>query len=185
MSTERLHTLAVRAKNGDTDALEELLRDQEIKHVIYNIANTKVGNADADDIYQDVRLKIFEKIHTWQERAKITSWVGTITHNACFDFLRKTKPDRIIVTAALPEMPVDAPQIQWLATQQMTAITHNAIQKLEGMCRQFMELYIVEGLDKKEIMTRLSVSRSAFYRKWNPCYNALLRTIQKKIRKKM
>ena len=49
-----------------------------------------VGNPpDAEDISQEVFLKVFRSFGTFKRDAKIGSWLYRITYNACIDYLRK------------------------------------------------------------------------------------------------
>lgn len=174
-----LQELALKAKHGDSDAVEKLLCHQEIKRVIYKVANEKVGQANAEDIYQDVLLCISQKLHTWQGQAGITTWINRITQNACIDFLRKTKPNWITITEKTPENSAEPEQFRKFSARQMLEITHTILQDMGAECRRLIGLYIVEGLEKKEIMEVVKLPKSTFHRKWKRCYNTLIQKIQK------
>lgn len=174
-----LQKLALKAKHGDKEALEELLGDQEIKNVIYKIANEKVGQANAEDIYQDVLLCISQKLHTWQGHAEITTWIHRITRNACIDFLRKTKPNWITITDKTPEDSAEPEQFRRISARQMLEITQTILQNMGAECRRLIGLYIIEGLEKKEIMEVVKLPKSTFHRKWKICYDTLIQKVQK------
>lgn len=174
-----LRKLALKAKHGEKDALEQLLCDQEIKSVIYKIANEKVGPANAEDIYQDVLLCISQKLHTWQGHAEITSWIHRITRNACIDFLRKTKPNWITITDEILENSAEPEQFRRISARQMIEITQTILQDMGEECKQLIGLYIVEGLEKKEIMEVVKLPKSTFHRKWKRCYDTLIQKVQK------
>lgn len=44
---------------------------------------------DARDLSQDIWIKIIAKLPTFQYRSHPTTWLYSITHNYCIDFLRK------------------------------------------------------------------------------------------------
>ena len=49
-----------------------------------------VGNrADAEDITQDVMLKVFGKLATFAGRSSFKTWLVRVTRNACKDWLKK------------------------------------------------------------------------------------------------
>jgi RNA polymerase sigma factor (sigma-70 family) len=170
--------LALKARDGNTEALEKLLVDQEIKKVIYKIANEKVGQVNAEDVYQEVLACISQKIHTWQGHAEITTWTGRITRNICIDFLRKTKPNWLMITDTTPEESVEPEQLQRTSAREMIEIAERTLLNMGKECQQLLRSYIVEGLEKKEIMGIVKLPKSTFHRRWKMCYNTLIEKIQ-------
>lgn len=177
--TSTLGELAVQAKHGNRTALEQLLGHQELKRVIYHIANAKVGHTNADDVYQEVLISISQKIHTWQGEAEITTWADRITRNACVDFFRRARPSRLLLLETTPENTVEPDQFRIFSIQEMQEITRNMLRKMGDKCWQLLNPYLVEGLDKKEIMAMMDLPRSTFHRKWKGCYELLVKKIQK------
>ncbi len=172
-----LYELAKKAKDGDSNALEQLLGHQELKLLIYKIANDKVGYDHADDVYQEVLLAIAQKLHSWREQADITTWVARITRNACVDFYRKLKPKQLIVTDTLPEHLVEPEQYTSYFTAEMVKIAHNAIEQMGEECRRLLTLYL-QGKTKVEILACVRLPRATFYRRWKGCYETLEDTIR-------
>ncbi|MGQ1787549.1 MULTISPECIES: sigma factor [unclassified Saccharicrinis] len=52
------------------------------------------NNVVAEDILQDVFIKIHLKKDLLKENDKITSWVYQITRNSIIDYYRKVKPEK-------------------------------------------------------------------------------------------
>jgi RNA polymerase sigma-70 factor (ECF subfamily) len=177
-TNKRLHKLALQAQTGDKKALEELLVDHEVRDMIYKLANTRVGSANADDVYQEVRLQISQKIATWQETIKFSSWIGRITKNACVDFFRKTKPNWIIVTDTFSEPQTEATQLQEILEQEMEEIAGTALQKLKEECQRLIGL-VREEANKKKVMEIVNLPRTTFYRRLNACFHRWRQAIQK------
>lgn len=48
--------------------------------------------ADADDILQDVFIKVHQNIERLRDEEKLESWLFRITRNAVFDYYKKEKP---------------------------------------------------------------------------------------------
>lgn len=175
---QRLHELAVRAKSGEREALEALLVDQEIKKVVYTIANREVGVENADDVYQDVRLRISQYIAGWLAKGEILNWIKGITRNVCIDVHRKSKTNWLIVTDTLPESGVEADQLQRISADEVLRIAETTFQKLGEECRRLLKLHVWQGIAKKTIMASLNMTKTTFYRKWNACYYGWIQTIQ-------
>lgn len=51
------------------------------------------SETDARDLSQEVWIKIIAKLPTFQYRSHPTTWLYSITHNYCIDFLRKRSQD--------------------------------------------------------------------------------------------
>ena len=79
--------LVVRARNGDPEAFSELIEDHYDR--IYRTAWRWCGNrSDAEDIAQEVCVKIGQAIGRFDGRSAFSSWVYRITINAARDLLR-------------------------------------------------------------------------------------------------
>lgn len=178
-----LTELARNAKHGDTQALDALLCDIQIKKVIYKIANELVGPEQADRAYHEVRVRIAKFIQGWQERAAITTWVGSITRNVCKDFLLPPQRQRLIITNVLftdtlaGSTPAD--QVTIIASAELLDLVRNEfLPTMSGRCRQMLQPLIFEGLDKDDIRSISDLKRSFFNQKWRECCEALLQKIQ-------
>ncbi len=80
--------LIARLARGEMSAFQELV--EAYKKKIYYFSLDMVRNpADAEDISQEVFLKIFRSFQTFKRDAKLNSWIYRITYNACIDHLRK------------------------------------------------------------------------------------------------
>ena len=82
--------LVVRAQNGDAEAFGELLADQYDR--IYRTAWKWCGNrSDAEDVAQDVCVKLGSVIAQFDGRSAFSSWVFRITLNMVRDMQRAGK----------------------------------------------------------------------------------------------
>ncbi len=58
--------------------------------LIFGVSLRLVGDRqDAEDITQDVMLKIFSKLGTFEGRSTFKTWTVRVTRNACKDWLKK------------------------------------------------------------------------------------------------
>jgi RNA polymerase sigma-70 factor (ECF subfamily) len=73
---------------GDRAAFREFV--EQYKKKVYYLALDMVGNAvDAEDISQEVFLKVFRSFATFRKDAKLGSWLYRVTYNASIDHLRR------------------------------------------------------------------------------------------------
>jgi len=87
--------LVDRISSGDSTAFQEFV--DRYKKKIYYIAYDITGDHDdAEDISQEVFIKVFRSLKTFRRNAKISSWLYQISVNASIDLLRKksSKPER-------------------------------------------------------------------------------------------
>jgi RNA polymerase sigma-70 factor (ECF subfamily) len=82
------HELIAGLARGDRAAFRELVETHKRK--VYFLALDMVGNpVDAEDVSQEVFLKVFRSFDTFHREAKLGSWLYRITYNASIDHLRK------------------------------------------------------------------------------------------------
>jgi RNA polymerase sigma-70 factor, ECF subfamily len=84
-------------KEGNQKAFAILVKKHASK--FYGVAFRILGNqADAEDIVQDLFLKLWRTPDIWQEGrgAQFSTWFYRIITNKCIDFQRKKKPDQLL-----------------------------------------------------------------------------------------
>lgn len=93
--SDREKLLLDKAKSGDIAAFEELIEGYQRK--IFNIALRIVGNYDdANDLSQEVLIRIFKSIGSFKEQSSFSTWIYRITTNVCLDDIRKRKNRRVV-----------------------------------------------------------------------------------------
>lgn len=76
--------------NGDEQSLEILIR-QYIKP-IYSFAHKYAGNAqDAEDITQEVFVKVWRNLKKFDPKKSFKTWIFTIAKNTCIDWRKKKR----------------------------------------------------------------------------------------------
>lgn len=76
---------------GDEKSLEILIRNYI--RPIYSFAYRYLNNSqDAEDITQEVFIKVWKNLKKFDKNKKFTTWIFQIAKNTCFDFLKKKKP---------------------------------------------------------------------------------------------
>ena len=86
MLTEK--QLISRLKKGDVQALKELM--EVYQDFVYTLSLQIVkSNTAAEELTQDVFIKVFKKIDSFAERSKFSTWLYTITYHSCLNFLNK------------------------------------------------------------------------------------------------
>ncbi len=78
---------------GDQAAWEAIVRQNWRK--VFNVAYKFVGRHDeAEDLTQDIFLKIFKALATFDRRANFQTWIISISRNLCIDHYRSVRKER-------------------------------------------------------------------------------------------
>lgn len=89
------------AKRGDQAAMVQILQHLELP--LYRTAYYLLGNEDdASDATQEALIKVYKKLHTYQEKASLETWAQRIVRNVCMDFFRKKK-DEVSLDMDIPD----------------------------------------------------------------------------------
>ena len=116
----------------------------------------RVGNqSDAEDILQDVFLRVYSHLDALADEQRLMTWVYQIARNAIVDHHRRRRPTAPLPEAiAAPEAPPDdlIPELlPGLATM---------LGRLSPEDREALLLTEVEGLSQREVAARLGLSLS-------------------------
>lgn len=80
-------TLVKRIKEGDLSAFDELM-NRYSRSVYYLALRMTNNHEDAEDISQEVFVRVFKALPTWKPKASFYTWLRTITSNLCIDHHR-------------------------------------------------------------------------------------------------
>ena len=79
-----LDDLIRRCLDGDQTAWDDVVRQH--RRQIFNIVYKFVGRYDeAEDLTQDVFLKLFKSLDTFDRRANFQTWLTSVSRNLCID----------------------------------------------------------------------------------------------------
>lgn len=87
-SAERDVQLMLRIREGDTEAFTALIETHQTR-VIGTIAKMLGDDIDAQDLAQQVFIRIWKSAGRYKPTAKFTTWMFTITRNLVFNELRR------------------------------------------------------------------------------------------------
>ena len=83
--------LISRAAGGDASAFQALV--ERHRSMVYRVAYQFAGNHhDAEDIAQEVFIKVYRSLDRFRQDAQLSSWMYRIVMNACIDHRRRHVP---------------------------------------------------------------------------------------------
>ena len=161
MATEKITDTELMAalSNNDMSALGELVRRHQAN--VLALAYRTTGKWDhAEDIAQDVFLKVYKAAPRYKPTAKFSTWLYRITFNLCIDHQRRNAKTSIPVDPShLETTPVEYPD--GMEKQELTRIVRNAVLQLPERQRHALILYRYQGLSHDEITDVMDTSKSA------------------------
>jgi len=87
--------LMLKVKLGDEQAFEELIARHQAR--ILGTVAKMLGNAtDAEDISQQVFVRVWQSASRYQPTAKFTTWLLTITRNLVFNEMRRLRRAKFV-----------------------------------------------------------------------------------------
>ena len=82
-----------RCLDGDQAAWDTIVRQHWRR--VFNIAYKFVGRHDqAEDLTQDVFLKLYRSLDTFDRRANFQTWLVSVSRNLCIDHYRSARKER-------------------------------------------------------------------------------------------
>ncbi len=118
----------------------------------------------AEDIVQDIMLKIWQQPHLWQEgKAKFSTWLYRITMNAAIDVYRQKKKETDIDAVEEFEYEGRTPQ-EDLDRNSLVSQINQSISDLPNNQNMAIVLCRLEGRSHKEAAEIMGVSTKAIER---------------------
>lgn len=129
----------------------------EFHHKLKDFIRKRVSDDEAaQDLLQDVFLKIHSNIDTLRDEKKLNGWVYQITRNTIHDFYRRRKS---IDNSSLEALVWEEPEAEESNAEILDCISI-LIDKLPPTYREAINLTEYEGLTQKEMGERLNLSVS-------------------------
>jgi RNA polymerase sigma-70 factor (ECF subfamily) len=115
--------------------------------------------ADADDILQEVFIRIHQHLTTVRDSDRLQSWIFQITRNAIIDYYRKVnRQPEFTSEAALETLAMDEkPEV---FNQQMAGCLRPLLEHLPAPYREAVQLADLEGITQSAIAQKLGISLS-------------------------
>lgn len=155
METEEAQ-IARGLRRRDPDLLDALIEQYQHRLLRYLLHLT--GNrAVAEDLFQEVWLRVLEKGHQYDGRNRFVTWLMSIGHNVAIDYLRKRNPASLDemqdAEEGVPFEPPDSgpsPFEQAVARQQRDMFDE-ALERVPPLFREVLVLRFQEQMKLEEI----------------------------------
>jgi len=150
-------TLIKRIQAGDRRAFRWLIKNNE--RLVYGLVWKIVKNApDAEDICQEVFLKVHEKLGTFNHDSKLSTWIAKIAYNQALSHLRKRdilQNSADVQDEAFSEKLKDSDlgtPVDFLEAKELKTVVHQAIERLPLPYRTLIDLFHIQEMSYAEIV---------------------------------
>jgi len=152
--------LMLRFTKGALTAFEELLK--KYKDMVINLAYRIVQNyPEAEDIAQEVFLKIYHSVKTYKPKAKFSTWIYRITVNQSLNYLRSRRHAPTVPLNETLEIPGLFTPEKDFEKKELTNKVKEALNSLPENQRLAVILKKYENLSYEEIGKIIGCSNSA------------------------
>ena len=183
VSTDAIDTLIQRCLGGDQIAWEDIVRQHRRK--VFNIAYKFTGRHDeAEDLTQDIFLKIFKSLDTFDRRANFQTWLISISRNLCIDHYRSVRKeretiDRDVDANELTPASHEPGPVAALEQRDRVTLLRQALSELPETLRTAVMMRDIRELSYQEIADRLRLPEGTVKSRINRGRTELARQIRK------
>ncbi len=175
--------LIERCLRGDQLAWEAIVRQHWRK--VFNVAYKFVGSHEAaEDLTQDIFLKIFKSLDTFDRRANFQTWLISVSRNLCIDHYRSVRKERETIDRQVTSddlMPVapGRPADAMLEQRDLAVMLRQALTKLPETLRTAVLLRDLQELSYQEIADRLGLPEGTVKSRINRGRRELARQVRR------
>jgi RNA polymerase sigma-70 factor (ECF subfamily) len=176
-----IDTLIEQCLDGDQAAWELIVRQYWRK--VFNVAYKFVGSHEqAEDLTQEIFLKIFRSLDTFDRRANFQTWLISVSRNLCIDHYRSVRKerqtiDRDVAAEDLSPAAATASPLATLENRDLAATLRQALQALPQSLRVAVLLRDLQELSYLEIAERLGLPEGTVKSRINRGRHELARQI--------
>jgi RNA polymerase sigma-70 factor (ECF subfamily) len=135
---------------------------REHSGLLYRVAHSIVHNsAEAEDIVQEVFLRVLQKQHQLSGIIEVRPWLVRIAWNLALDRRRRIRPDQMDEAFAAALASANLPADQALAETRRMTLVFAAIERLPTKERETLLLSAMDEISTAEIAAVLGRSESS------------------------
>jgi RNA polymerase sigma-70 factor (ECF subfamily) len=153
-------SIALRVQQGNNEIFGELIERYQAKLLRY-ARKFLLDADDAKDIVQDIFIKSYQNVQSFDATRRFSPWIYRIAHNEFVNALKKRQSRRTVFTIDFDTL---FPHLVAPDTADSTSIERDTkvtldqyLDKINAKYREPLVLYYLEGMDYKEISEILQI----------------------------
>ena len=182
-SGDAVESLIQRCLGGDQNAWELIVRQYWRK--VFNIAYKFVGKHDeAEDLTQEIFIKIFKSLSTFDRRANFQTWLISVSRNLCIDHYRSVRKeretiDRQVDPNELTPASTDPGPMAALEQRDRVTLLRQALGQLPDTLRTAVLMRDIQEMSYQEIADKLGLPEGTVKSRINRGRTELARHVKK------
>jgi RNA polymerase sigma-70 factor (ECF subfamily) len=164
-------------------AWEQIVR--QYRRRVFNVAYKFVGAHDAaEDLTQDIFLKIFRSLDTFDRRANFQTWLISVSRNLCIDHYRSVRKERETINrdvdaSELSPLSRDPGPVAALEQRDRVALLRQALSALPESLRTAVVMRDIQERSYQEIAEALDLPEGTVKSRINRGRTELARQVRK------
>ena len=178
-----IEALIQRCLQGDQLAWDAIV--QQYRRKVFNVAYKFVGrHEEAEDLTQDIFIKIFKSLGTFDRRANFQTWLISVSRNLCIDHYRSVRQerqtiDRQVDPNELSPASHEPGPIAAIEQQDRVVLLREALAALPESLRKAVLMRDIQELTYQEIADRLHLPEGTVKSRINRGRTELARQIRR------
>jgi len=179
---DETEALIQRCLRGDQAAWDRIVRLHWRR--VFNVAYKFVGKHDeAEDLTQEIFIKVFRSLGTFDRRANFQTWLVSVSRNLCIDHYRSVRKerqtiDRDVDANDLSPAAAEPGPIAALEQRDRVALLREALASLPDTLRMAVVMRDIQELSYQDIATRLDLPEGTVKSRINRGRTELARQIK-------
>ena len=180
---DETEALIQRCLRGDQAAWDRIVRLHWRR--VFNVAYKFVGKHDeAEDLTQEIFIKVFRSLGTFDRRANFQTWLVSVSRNLCIDHYRSVRKerqtiDRDIDANELTPASAEPGPIAALEQRDRVALLREALASLPDTLRSAVVMRDIQELSYQDIATRLGLPEGTVKSRINRGRTELARQVRR------
>jgi RNA polymerase sigma-70 factor (ECF subfamily) len=147
---------------ANLDSIKYLIERYESKLARYIQRTLYVNKEDTEDILQEVFIKVYRYLNSFDPKYKFSSWIYRITYNECISYYREHKKYKLNIDIALEkkvfeEIASDINLEEQVLVDEKIEIVTQALEGLDEKYKAVLVLKYIEEKDYNEISEILKI----------------------------
>jgi RNA polymerase sigma factor (sigma-70 family) len=159
--------LVERCSAGDDAAWAVLV--ERYSRYVYAIAGRgfRLPDHDAEDVFQDVFLRVYQRLDSVRDPGALRSWIGQVTRRLCLDRLAAAKSE--------PETsdPDETESADSLAEIESAMDVRDALRSLDERCRELLDRFFARDEPYRVIADELDLPMGTVASRISRCLDKL------------
>ena len=183
VTVDAVDALIRRCLRGDQAAWDAIVRKYWRK--VFSIAYKFVGkHEEAEDLTQEIFMKIFKSLNTFDRRANFQTWLTSVSRNLCIDHYRSVRTerqtiDRGVDASELSPASTDPPPVAALEQRDRVALLRQALAELPRALRTAVLMRDIQEMSYQKIAATLDLPEGTVKSRINRGRTELARQVKK------